>query len=195
MTTSYQGALRAPQSSSFVLVLATLTAAIRKVGQALKNRHDAAMLAQMDDRMLADIGLTRSDLRDAISEPIWNDPTAILASRAQERRKSRAQVILNVAAAAGAANRLQRPRDQSAGPLHGLTSRDCQADFNLADPSRSANDPKPASPRLVRIPKRPPALAGAFFLRCKQNPRRHGRACPGHPRLSVATSRFLIRPH
>jgi uncharacterized protein YjiS (DUF1127 family) len=97
VSTSYQGALRAPQSSSFVLVLATLTAAIRKVGQVLKNRHDATMLADMDERMLADIGLTRSDLHDAFSEPLWNDPTAILASRARERRMSRAQVTIAIA--------------------------------------------------------------------------------------------------
>jgi uncharacterized protein YjiS (DUF1127 family) len=97
VTTSYQGALRAPQSSSFAFVLATLTAAIRKVGQVLKNRHDAAMLADMDDRMLADIGLNRSDVRDAFSEPLWNDPTAILASRALERRKHRAQVTVTLA--------------------------------------------------------------------------------------------------
>ena len=100
MTTSYQGALRAPQSSSFLLVLAGFTAAVRKIGRALKNRHDATMLANMDDRMLADIGLTRSDLRDAISEPIWSDPTAILASRAQERRKYRAQTTVTVTAPA-----------------------------------------------------------------------------------------------
>jgi uncharacterized protein YjiS (DUF1127 family) len=97
VTTSYQGALRAPQSSSFALVLAGLTAAVRKIGQVLKNRHDAAMLANMDDRMLADIGLTRSDLHDAFAEPIWHDPTAILASRALERRKSRAQVTVTLA--------------------------------------------------------------------------------------------------
>ena len=97
MTTTYQGTLTAPQSSPFAFVVAGLTAAIRKVGQFVKNRHDTSLLAEMDDRMLADIGLTRSDIRDAVSEPIWSDPTAILASRAQERRKSRAQVTLNVA--------------------------------------------------------------------------------------------------
>jgi uncharacterized protein YjiS (DUF1127 family) len=97
VTTSYQGALRAPQSSSFLLVLAGFTAAVRKIGQVLKNRHDATMLADMDDRMLADIGLSRSDLRDAFAEPIWNDPTAILASRAGERRKHRAQLTVNLA--------------------------------------------------------------------------------------------------
>ena len=46
-------------------------------------------LPGLDDRMLADIGLTRGDVRDAYSEPVWRDPTAILVSRAQERRINR----------------------------------------------------------------------------------------------------------
>ena len=58
----------------------------------IKNRRDAAMLAGLDDRMLADIGLTRGDLRDAYSEPVWRDPTAILVSRAHERRINRRRV-------------------------------------------------------------------------------------------------------
>jgi uncharacterized protein YjiS (DUF1127 family) len=95
VSTSFQGALRAPyQPSSFALVLAGVVAAVRKVGQALKNRHDATMLAQLDDRMLTDIGLTRSDLRDAYSEPLWRDPTNILASRADERRANRPVITL-----------------------------------------------------------------------------------------------------
>ena len=95
MTTAFQGALRAPyQPSSFALVLAGVLAAVRKVGQVLKNRHDAMMLAQFDDRMLSDIGLTRSDLRDAYSEPLWRDPTHILASRARERRINRQVIVL-----------------------------------------------------------------------------------------------------
>ena len=57
--------------------------------QAFKHRRDAAALASFDDRMLADIGLTRSDLRDALSEPMWRDPTSILVSRADERRVRR----------------------------------------------------------------------------------------------------------
>jgi uncharacterized protein YjiS (DUF1127 family) len=90
VNTSFQGALRAPyQPSSFALVLAGVTAAVRKIGKALKNRQDAAMLASMDDRMLSDIGLTRSDLRDAYAEPLWRDPTSILAIRARERRVHR----------------------------------------------------------------------------------------------------------
>lgn len=61
----------------------------RKVFRLAKNRRDAVALAGFDDRMLADIGLTRGDLRDAYSEPVWRDPTAILVTRAHERRIGR----------------------------------------------------------------------------------------------------------
>ena len=44
------------------------------------------MLAGLDRHMLADIGITRSDLRDAFSAPFWDDPTALLHERALERR-------------------------------------------------------------------------------------------------------------
>lgn len=99
VNTSFQGVLRAPQPSSFALVLAGVTAAVRKINRALKNRYDAAILAKFDDRMLSDIGLTRSDLRDAYSEPLWRDPTYILATRARERRLNRAHgPVLNLAA-------------------------------------------------------------------------------------------------
>jgi uncharacterized protein YjiS (DUF1127 family) len=63
--------------------------AIRRLVRALKNRRDAHRLAGLDDRMLADIGLTRSDLHDAYSEPLWHDPTDVLVQRAAERRGSR----------------------------------------------------------------------------------------------------------
>jgi uncharacterized protein YjiS (DUF1127 family) len=92
VNTSFQGVLSTPyQPSSFALILAGVTAAIRKIGQALKNRQDAAILAGLDDRMLSDIGLTRSDLRDAYAEPLWSDPTRVLAMRVRERRTNRAQ--------------------------------------------------------------------------------------------------------
>ncbi len=64
----------------------------RKVVQGYRNRRDAALLAGLDDRMLSDIGLTRGDLRDAFSEPMWRDPTAVLVSRAEERRQTRGRV-------------------------------------------------------------------------------------------------------
>ena len=59
----------------------------RRIAAAWRHRHDAAVLAGMDDRLLADIGLTRADLNDAIAEPLWRDPTAVLARRHGERRR------------------------------------------------------------------------------------------------------------
>jgi uncharacterized protein YjiS (DUF1127 family) len=67
------------------------TVALRTVNflRAYFNRRDMQVLAGFDDRMLADIGLTRGDVRDAVAEPLWRDPTNILVARAQERRLSR----------------------------------------------------------------------------------------------------------
>ena len=44
-------------------------------------------LANMDRRELADIGLNSSDVRDASALPLDRDPTALLATRARERRR------------------------------------------------------------------------------------------------------------
>ena len=66
-----------------------VVARLRTVIETWKNRRDAAILAGMDEHMLADIGLTRGDVRDAFSEPVWRDPTAVLVSRAHERRINR----------------------------------------------------------------------------------------------------------
>lgn len=68
----------------------------RQVVQFLKNRRDAVILAGLDDHMLADIGLTRGDVRDAFSEPVWRDPTTILVSRAHERRVNRRRAGLGL---------------------------------------------------------------------------------------------------
>lgn len=62
----------------------------RQVVRVHRNRRAATVLAGLDRRMLADIGITRSDVRDAFSEPFWEDPTALLRERALERRWNRA---------------------------------------------------------------------------------------------------------
>ena len=62
---------------------------LKQLAGRIKNRHDAMRLAEFDDRMLADIGLKRSDLRDAYALPPWRDPSDILARRAAERRTNR----------------------------------------------------------------------------------------------------------
>lgn len=92
MTTQIPLSLRAPyQPSTFVLLLGGAAGLARRFWTAMKHRHDAAMLAGLDERMLSDIGLTRSDVRDAFAEPLWQDPTSILAARAAERRRHRRQ--------------------------------------------------------------------------------------------------------
>jgi uncharacterized protein YjiS (DUF1127 family) len=66
--------------------------AARQFAEHIRNRHEAMRLADLDDRMLADMGLNRSDLRDAYAEPPWRDPSDVLARRAAERRLSRPRV-------------------------------------------------------------------------------------------------------
>jgi uncharacterized protein YjiS (DUF1127 family) len=65
---------------------------LKQLAQAYSNRSDAAVLAGFDERMLADIGLTRSDVRDAFAEPLWHDPTNLLRARVLERRLNQYQI-------------------------------------------------------------------------------------------------------
>ena len=70
-------------------VVALLTHWLKELAKARRHRREASVLAGVDQRMLADIGITRSDMRDAFSEPFWDDPTALLRERALERRLNR----------------------------------------------------------------------------------------------------------
>jgi len=65
---------------------ATARRAFRQLAVAWRRRNDAVTLASFDDYMLRDIGLTRGDLNDALAEPLWRDPTAVLVRRQSERR-------------------------------------------------------------------------------------------------------------
>lgn len=79
----------APVPQGLIALAGIVVRGLQQFARAAKHRHDAAMLASLDDRMLADIGLTRGDLRDAFSQPLWQDPTAVLVSRVGERRAHR----------------------------------------------------------------------------------------------------------
>jgi uncharacterized protein YjiS (DUF1127 family) len=59
------------------------------IARAYEGRRVLRQLARSDDRMLKDIGLNRSDLRNAASEPIYRDPTALLAGHVDEVRPRR----------------------------------------------------------------------------------------------------------
>jgi uncharacterized protein YjiS (DUF1127 family) len=68
---------------------ALVTGRLRQLAVAFRHRHDAAILLQLDDRMLADIGLTRRDVRQAFDEPVWRDPTHLLVDRLARCRPAR----------------------------------------------------------------------------------------------------------
>lgn len=70
----------------------------KRLERAIEHRRAAQVLARFDDRMLADIGLTRSDLRDAYAESLWVDPTSLLRARALERRLARHGISHGLAA-------------------------------------------------------------------------------------------------
>jgi uncharacterized protein YjiS (DUF1127 family) len=70
-------------------LLALVTRWVKRLSEARRHRREAQVLAGLDRRMLADIGITRADVSDAFSEPFWQDPTALLRERANERRSSR----------------------------------------------------------------------------------------------------------
>jgi uncharacterized protein YjiS (DUF1127 family) len=78
-----------PFGRAILTVAGAAWAVVKTLAKSFEHRRDAAFLAGLDDRMLADIGLTRGDLRDALSEPLWRDPTALLVVRAGERRARR----------------------------------------------------------------------------------------------------------
>ncbi len=119
-----------PAITSLTIAAATpLGRAVRAVGgrmvrglkhlaAGLRHRREAVRLASLDDRMLADIGLTRSDLRDAYAEPLWHDPTDVLVHRAAERRASRRRAAFELSAACLAPPRSGAPRAFSCPPAN-----------------------------------------------------------------------------
>ncbi len=72
---------------------------LSQIARFVRNRRDAGRLTRLDDHMLADIGLTRFDVRDAYAESLWRDPTDTLARRAAERRYSRRRAAFDRSAA------------------------------------------------------------------------------------------------
>ena len=59
----------------------------KRLFKAISHRRGIATLADADDRLLADIGLTRADVHHAMAEPFWRDPTITLGRRAGAARR------------------------------------------------------------------------------------------------------------
>jgi uncharacterized protein YjiS (DUF1127 family) len=70
-------------------VVALVTRWLKGLARARRHRRQAMALAGLEQNILADLGLTRSDVCDAFSVPFWDDPTLVLRERAIERRLNR----------------------------------------------------------------------------------------------------------
>lgn len=72
-------------AQSLDAISSSLWLAFKRLYTAIKHRRDISVLADQDEHLLADIGLTRADVSHAIAQPLWRDPTEILAQRAHSR--------------------------------------------------------------------------------------------------------------
>ncbi|KAA0972662.1 DUF1127 domain-containing protein [Aureimonas fodinaquatilis] len=64
-------------------------AAVPAVFRAFKNRRQAHYVADLPDYLLADLGIKRDDVHDALNTDWRQDPTYQLAVRAAKRRRAR----------------------------------------------------------------------------------------------------------
>jgi uncharacterized protein YjiS (DUF1127 family) len=64
---------------------------LARIQTALANRRAAKELLNWDDAALKDIGLTRSDVRGSLAEPLLEDPTVHLSLIAAGRTPTRRQ--------------------------------------------------------------------------------------------------------
>jgi uncharacterized protein YjiS (DUF1127 family) len=83
MSTSYHAPTTFIQTVACAVQTATGVVLLHagQLSKAIGHRRRIAVLAEHDERLLADIGLTRDDLRDAAREPFWRDPTELLGHR------------------------------------------------------------------------------------------------------------------
>ncbi|MDP2621878.1 MAG: DUF1127 domain-containing protein [Hyphomicrobiales bacterium] len=62
---------------------------IARFFQAVGNRRAVRRMTLLDDRLLADIGLSRTDVTSALAQPVWVDPSRNLAETVEYRRRGR----------------------------------------------------------------------------------------------------------
>lgn len=71
--------LFAPRAATLDVVVTSVAKGFRTFLRRIANRIAANRLSEMDDHQLADIGLTRSDLKNALDTGLTSDPTIRLA--------------------------------------------------------------------------------------------------------------------
>ena len=84
--TSFTISATAPLRRVLSLLAGRARRGLKQLVERVKSHRDALRLAEFDDRMLADIGLSRCDVRDALALPPWRDPRGLLTRRVAERR-------------------------------------------------------------------------------------------------------------
>ena len=57
------------------------------LAKALRDRREVKRLTELDDRALHDIGLTRSDIKGALAEPLLHDPSQVLVRCAERHAR------------------------------------------------------------------------------------------------------------
>lgn len=116
---SYIGEIRKTAFESFGVAASALVlaAAVRSISflKAVARRRIIADLGEFDDRMLRDIGLNRSDLRDAAAAPMWQDPTRVLVVRAVEKRAARRMAQRELGASAAGSTEAVTPASATIG--------------------------------------------------------------------------------
>jgi len=77
----------APAATERLLAVLEATASfMMSTARAMKNRRAVARLLELDHHMLADIGVTRSDVHSALAGGMTDDPSERLSGFARERR-------------------------------------------------------------------------------------------------------------
>lgn len=80
----------AQQRQGFLTRLAAATTRVKSVWRAVRNRRAANRLADLDDFQLRDIGLSRSDVEQALKSSGFADDPSLHLSRSARNRSRRA---------------------------------------------------------------------------------------------------------
>ena len=81
------------QSDTLRRIAVVVASAVKTFAQRIYNRFVANGLTELDDRLLADIGLARSDVTAALNTGLLEDPTAHLTRAARKRSVTRFKTL------------------------------------------------------------------------------------------------------
>ena len=133
--------------------------ALKQLAEKVKSRRDAMRLAELDDRMLADIGLSRGDLRDAFAVAAVARPGRLAG--AARCRAARQQAADEIKLRAGDNRFRGAVRDDACTLLSAelIFGRIVLADPPIGQPSGAA-----VSPPVLRMLRPPPPGGRILFV-------------------------------